>query len=83
MKYELDQTQKLESQLEGTHWIIIEFIQSKPDTREVLDSQLTEPDIGEPESDIFKPPYSPHVKVVITDSLPPSLISIEELTSDK
>jgi len=29
------------------------------------------------------PPYSPHVKFIIINILPPGLISIEELVSDK
>jgi len=32
---------------------------------------------------ILDPPFSLHVRLIITDSLPPSLISIEELVSDE
>lgn len=59
-----------------------------------MDSKLTEPYIKEPKYNVFKlespsaalaptPPCSLRVKILITDSLPLGLISIEELTSDE
>lgn len=59
-----------------------------------MDSQLIELDIGEPDSNVFEsdlplatlastPPHSLQVKLIITDSLPHGLISIEELTSNE
>jgi len=93
----LDQTQKLVSHSRGTHLQIIELFQTKLDTRDFSDTNsISEVDIDELESDIFEPepyipttmhildpPHSPHVKLIITDNLPPGLISIEEIVSDE
>ena len=60
------------------------------------DTQLNEPEISELESDstssespsdLIAPtpphPRSPRVKLLITENLPPSLISIEEITEEE
>ena len=71
------------------------FFTQKYDTTKVSDTQLTEPKISKPEYDIFDPeslsttisptpsPPSPRVKLIITDSIPPDLISIEDITTEE
>ena len=75
--------------------MVIEVVRSKFDTREVLDTKLTELEISEPQSDFSEPefpsdviyptlaPHSPKVKLIITNNLPLGLISIKDITIDE
>ena len=76
---------------------ITELIQIELNIGDFSDTNpISEPDIDEPEFDIsnleihmsstidiLNPPLSPCVKLIITGSLPPGLIAIEELVSDE
>lgn len=94
---EFDQTQNLTSHSEVTNLQITELIQTKTDTGDFSDTNpISEPDIDKLESDIYEPktymlatahildpPHSLHVKLIIINSLPPGLNSIEELVFDE
>lgn len=91
--FEINQPQKTETEQDQAE--ISEVITVESVTGELSDTQLTEPKISELESDstssespsdLIAPtpphPRSPRVKLLITENLPPGLISIEEI-SDK
>lgn len=88
---ESDQTQNLTSHSATPDLQITKLLQTESDTGESSDRNLvSEPNIDEPESDIsepeihtsaivdiMNPPLSLCVKLIITDSLPPGIISIK------
>lgn len=97
IEIEFDQTHRLTSHSKGNDLQNTKFVQTKSNIKDFSDTNpIYEPDIEKPESNISEPetyisttthipdhPHSPHMKLIITNSLPPSLIAIKELLLDE